>query len=957
MGLFSFLSKKTGTKGKVGAPLRGQPYLSASSDFSNTKDESAVADNDTNAENSILRGRAGFNQSQLSLDAASEDEEQAPTPNTTRHRDGSTERVDTAPNDRPSSMVLTKGGFRVRGDGQRRMPPLSFRMTGSEKAGPGSRPGSRGSASTIKDPFRRNPGHSRTGSLRTNNTKAFKDLLDAQSEIKPADFRERVTAAGARDYGEDVAERNLGENGFDLGSEYVKAFYAQPRRAESQSTGHLAGTKKLDPYKAGVRRLSPHASQPSLFRETTYGNSLTSNSRHSRKTIAARRRSVATYMPLGLGKMKSLPLDRKPEDLSQLPPRTPALEIQRLDFGLSALGSSTPVVPQVPEDTAPAPTIRTTRRPRDSVELAKRKVETPLSEDDVADDAPASSFAVWSASRSRRSSAIFSATSPPRRHHSFYTLRSSASSTVSRETLHVTPLSPPEKTSQTNHTRVDTENLSQETSVLFEHGDALTATTSSASRTQQIVDNHVTPSSPGVASIASKEGLQAGDTTLQDDEVLDYPPPIPTSSTRKWSASSGTPTACESSTAPSIVTSTFNRPQSLHTADTSVDLSIRTNSPPLKPLHPYSATHDSDSDIESHYDGNSEGKEDLTPLETEAAGLVSIDDYFISGLQRQHPRVKGSEPALTAETAPILLRSPENGEADTLTDTFNIDDYVSSDAESLMMRVSTRTTATATTTNTNPNRRPTAEGEEELLFKDHLGFGPGGMQLPGLVDLFPSSTSPKSLLLSLPGGHGHAGDEEQEDPGLDDEKDDEKHRNGNVKVLAPYGTHDLVHDMMRWEEGYSAKNIWKHGGESKQGRARRSSVLGLVAADGDMRREGATTDDAEDDGYEADYVDDDDDNEKLSSRQMSLRRLEGHGDECEKHHQHREEEQYEQPRQQQIEMPRSKVAIVVRLRKQARRAKMLAGEPSPAMLRRKGPTNQGLGKRLSVPVLRTGDAE
>ncbi|KAK4251481.1 hypothetical protein C7999DRAFT_10775 [Corynascus novoguineensis] len=919
MGLFSFLSKKTSTKGKVGAPLRGQPYLSASSGFSNTKaDESAVAGNDTNAENSIFRGRAGFNQSQLSLDAASEDEEQAPTPNVARYRDGSTERVGTAPNGRPSSVVLTKGGFRVKGDGQRRMPPLSFRMTGSENAGPGSRPGSRGSASTIKDPFRRNPGHSRTGSLRTNNAKAFKDLLDAQSEIKPADFRERVTAAGARDYGEDVAERNLGENGFDLGSKHVKAFYAQPRRAESQSTGHLAGTKKLDPYKAGVRRLSPHASQPSLFRETTYGNSLTSNSRHSRKTIAARRSSVATYMPLGLGKMKSLPLDRKPEDLGQLPPRTPAPEIQRLDFGLSALGSSTPVVPQVPEDTAPAPTIRTTRRPRDSVELAKRKVETPLSEDEVADDAPASSFAVWSASRSRRSSAILSATSPPRRHHSFYTLQSSASSTVSRETLHVTPLSPPEKTSQTHPTRVDTENLSQETSVLSEHGDALTATASPASRTQQIVDNHVMPSSPGFASITSKEGLQAADIILQDDEVLDFPPPIPTSSTRKWSASSGTPTACESSTAPSIVTSTFNRPPSLHTADTSVDLSIRTNSPPLKPMHPYSATHDSDSDIESHYDGNSEGKEDLTPLETEATGP-----------------------------------------ADTLTDTFNIDDYVSSDAESLMIRVSTSTTATTTTTNTNPNRRPTAEGEEELLFKDYLGFGPGGMQLPGLADLFPSSTSPKSLLPSPPGGRGHAGDEGQEDSGLDDEKGDEKHRNGNVTVLAPYGTHDPVHDMRRWEEGYSAKNIWKHGGESEQGRARRSSVLGLVAADGDMRRKGATTDDADDDGYEADYVDDDDDNEeRLSSRQMSLRRLEGHGEECAKHHhQHREEEQSEQPRQQQSEMPRSKVAIAVRLRKQARRARMLAGEPSPAMLRRKGPTNQGLGKRLSVPVLRTGDAE
>lgn len=37
----------------------------------------------------------------------------------------------------------------------------------------------------------------------------FKDLLDAQEEIRPTDFRSRVQATGVRDYGEDVADRNM----------------------------------------------------------------------------------------------------------------------------------------------------------------------------------------------------------------------------------------------------------------------------------------------------------------------------------------------------------------------------------------------------------------------------------------------------------------------------------------------------------------------------------------------------------------------------------------------------------------------------------------------------------------------------------------------------------------------------------------------------------------------------
>jgi hypothetical protein len=51
------------------------------------------------------------------------------------------------------------------------------------------------------------------------------DLLDAHSNIKPADFYGRVKATGSRNYGEDVADRNIGENGVDVRSVEAKKFY------------------------------------------------------------------------------------------------------------------------------------------------------------------------------------------------------------------------------------------------------------------------------------------------------------------------------------------------------------------------------------------------------------------------------------------------------------------------------------------------------------------------------------------------------------------------------------------------------------------------------------------------------------------------------------------------------------------------------------------------------------
>lgn len=52
-------------------------------------------------------------------------------------------------------------------------------------------------------------GRDRTGSMSSLARRLSKDLLDAVDEFRPLDFRSRVQAAGARDYGEDVADRNL----------------------------------------------------------------------------------------------------------------------------------------------------------------------------------------------------------------------------------------------------------------------------------------------------------------------------------------------------------------------------------------------------------------------------------------------------------------------------------------------------------------------------------------------------------------------------------------------------------------------------------------------------------------------------------------------------------------------------------------------------------------------------
>ncbi|KAK3903920.1 hypothetical protein C8A05DRAFT_32337 [Staphylotrichum tortipilum] len=742
MGIFSFLSRKSGTKAKAATLTKPPPLVSTNPAPLPSRDEypavtrHAVAPVDT-----PHRGAASVQRRpSLSSDddddddddaaSSSSDESPAPGPAIPRCRDASPERPSTAPSSaaaaRPSSLILLSGRPRLNPrpvpGGQSRPPPLSFRMVRPGTAITSSRLTSMGSVSSAAAASL--PGRGRASSLRGDGTKAFKDILDAQSEIKPADFRARVQAAGARDYGEDVAERNMGENGFNLGAPHVRAFYY-----ERYATGGQRGSvgSMLEPTtgpragRAGVRRLGFRSSQPALVRQGR-GGYLSGGEMSSPEPMGRRRSEVAFLSSMSMGAGNREFLSRASiTSLGSLGSRGSSSMRSRgigsgaEHLGFTAQGLTAPGVLH-PLETAPAPTVRTARRARG--QSARGVGEAAPAEDAVGDDW-AGDFALWSATRLRRSATILSSASGPRK-NSLHGVRSSISSVASRETLdHVTPLAYPPKTAG--------------------HG---------SGRESALSHTRGFP-------LATPPATATPDMALADDEPLEYPPPIRTRSMRGWSASSSTPTAAESIATTSITTSSFHHAPSLRTADTSVvDLDAGAPSLRLKPslcfsrndsITPASDFSDSDGERDAHDDDiprphlhpipprkththstirpqtatsaavNFPPLPDLYPLDATTTTSSASSASSASSIHPPNPDSESDDGSDDETTA----REPDGPAPGG--DNFNIDDYLSSDAASL--------TAPA-------NRRPTADGEEELLFDDGGGFGVGGMELPGLNEAF-----------------------------------------------------------------------------------------------------------------------------------------------------------------------------------------------------------------------------
>ena len=119
-----------------------------------------------------------------------------------------------APNSRPGSSHQRESVWHRH---ELRSPPVSFRKPFADTPPEPTNGEFQFEKNPVVEPpprppssFRRSRAKSMTlGSERM----AWVDILDAQWEIKPADFHSRVAAAGVRDYGEDVADRNIALNG------------------------------------------------------------------------------------------------------------------------------------------------------------------------------------------------------------------------------------------------------------------------------------------------------------------------------------------------------------------------------------------------------------------------------------------------------------------------------------------------------------------------------------------------------------------------------------------------------------------------------------------------------------------------------------------------------------------------------------------------------------------------
>lgn len=190
----------------------------------------------------------------------------------------------------------------------------------------------------------------------------YKDILDAQSEIRPADFKGRVRASGARDYGEDVADRNIAQNGLDHGSPSVRT-KARP----SNESRPVNNTPLLEKPELKTGRVEPRFRTKGLHPLTQHPipkrmSSVDTVSPDSESAPALeRRRSVNTYFPASSLRVKG-PSARSvsPTSVADIRRGSPTVEVD--------INRNPPV--------AESPAVRTTRVPRDSVILAKKKTGT-----------------------------------------------------------------------------------------------------------------------------------------------------------------------------------------------------------------------------------------------------------------------------------------------------------------------------------------------------------------------------------------------------------------------------------------------------------------------------------------------------------------------------------------------------------------------------------------------------
>lgn len=193
-----------------------------------------------------------------------------------------------------------------------RRPPVSFRKPPSMASLPNSNigfgPDDRSDAGSILS------GHGRTSSIKSASSGRHRDLLEVLEEIRPIEFRSRVLATGAKDYGEDVADRNIRQPLVTVSTPNLKGSsdfdraYSSPSLANRTGSSSLRGrTTSPSPATAtDTPRVTPVKSLRDMRlaqREAPASNNFLEPGSFSRKN--KNRLSLNTYNPSGLESPRS----------------------------------------------------------------------------------------------------------------------------------------------------------------------------------------------------------------------------------------------------------------------------------------------------------------------------------------------------------------------------------------------------------------------------------------------------------------------------------------------------------------------------------------------------------------------------------------------------------------------------------------------------------------------------
>ncbi|EFQ30603.1 hypothetical protein CGRA01v4_12618 [Colletotrichum graminicola] len=677
MGLLKFFSSKK-SPNKPQNEIKVQAYDATTASLPPLLGTYPVAGNGPTA---VFEGlqRSHYKMSETNLSFMTDFDIAAPAPPVPRFRDTSAQRPSSAPggdwrNPSPSSKPARNSS---------RGPPLSFRKPrigslSSTNSGFSPTPKQRADLSAVPfegDPFLPPPApfsHSRHMSMRSTGTAArgFVDLLDAQSEIRPSGFQSRVKASGARDYGEDVADRNIGENGVDLASERVQEFYAANTNLRPQTTGTCVRDKRETFVNPGRRESTVNENRTkslttSIGQVSFRSNILNPESSLSRQPImesvagsgsVRRRQSLGAYIPTAPVSFVSSfvpagPLNSHPMTFGAIAPQIAARQQKRR----STLGGEAPLDTMSILSTSVGGQAESSLSPKTSQKppyLVKHNYSLPVQQrPKTSGHSYVESFQSMRPSSRGGSVASSTFSSPTQKNSSSkrHTLFARGPTARHTEWPRNAKLDEPIDT-RGWVSRVEIESFENSADV------ALSAPSPHVMRSGRLWLEEQEDSCQSPKAPLSPHGIGTQEETLEHFSMRK-------SSLRQWSMSSSSPTTSS--------TSSFQRTHSRRTTTTSIDLATKS-----------SLRNDSQ-----------------TSLHSETGDFAA----YCAALEN-------------ALSAPMDLANPETS--------FNMDDYLSSeddvDADSFI------TTRERESVHIGGN-------EEELLFSVE-GYGEQGFQLPGLFD-------------------------------------------------------------------------------------------------------------------------------------------------------------------------------------------------------------------------------